>query len=442
MRSLQLGFRMMGLRKITALTAENAKLKSESLSKMYSEPIVPEKPKVLAPRMYAISSKYIVPPQRVNRAEPTPLPKKKQATFQEPLRPSNRPTQKTVVQQNKKPNIHVNLSTGVKPATEASKPMIVEPIVEPLELNLCVSSNSKVTMISRFTDYKLSNRKAGSKGIYGCSWHMISDRLKLTNYVDKFIRTVRFRNDQFAVIIGYGDYKLGKTIISRVYYVEGLIHNLFSVRQFCDGGLNVAFRQHTCHICNNDMVDLLQDSNSLHMDLCGPMRIESINKKKYILVIVDDYTRFGWVRFLRTKDETPKVIKKFILTTQRALNATVRYVRTDNGTEFVNKTLIEFFESVGITHNTSVTQSPQQNDIVERRNQTLMEAARTMLIFAKALLFLSAEAIATINTGLEPNTMDPMHNGAGPDMFSLQLGRTRSKLVNDPTTPSVPPSAK
>nr|GEZ43351.1 hypothetical protein [Tanacetum cinerariifolium] len=74
-------------RKITALTAKNAKLKSESLSKMHSEPIVPEKPNVLAPEMYAISSKYIVPPRRVNRAEPTPLLKKKQATFQEPPRP-------------------------------------------------------------------------------------------------------------------------------------------------------------------------------------------------------------------------------------------------------------------------------------------------------------------------------------------------------------------
>nr|GEY16081.1 hypothetical protein [Tanacetum cinerariifolium] len=110
-------------RKLTALTAENAKLKTESLSKMHSEPIVPKKPKVLALGMYAISSKYIVPPQRVNRAEPTPLPKKKQDTFQEPPRPSNRPTKKTVVQQNKKPNIHVNLSTGVKPSTRASKPM-------------------------------------------------------------------------------------------------------------------------------------------------------------------------------------------------------------------------------------------------------------------------------------------------------------------------------
>ncbi|GJS66634.1 hypothetical protein Tco_0681198 [Tanacetum coccineum] len=77
----------------------------------------------LPPGMYAINPKYIPPQRRVNRAVPTPLPKNQQITFKKPPRPSNRPTQKTVVQQNKKPNVPVNLSTGVKPATGASKPM-------------------------------------------------------------------------------------------------------------------------------------------------------------------------------------------------------------------------------------------------------------------------------------------------------------------------------
>nr|GEY35208.1 integrase, catalytic region, zinc finger, CCHC-type, peptidase aspartic, catalytic [Tanacetum cinerariifolium] len=199
---------------------------------------------------------------------------------------------------------------------------------------------------------------------------MTDDRSKLINYVEKFIGTVRFENDQFVKIVGYGDYKLGDTIISRVYYVEGLNHNLFSVGQFCDGGLEVTFRQHTCHIRNMDKnkkashpfktkntnVEVL---STLHTDLCGPMRTESINKKKYVLVIVDDYTRFGWVRFLRTKDETLKVFLKILKNTQRALNATVRMVKTDNGREFVNKTLTDLFESVGITHQTSVPRSPQ-----------------------------------------------------------------------------------
>ncbi|GKE24942.1 retrovirus-related pol polyprotein from transposon TNT 1-94 [Tanacetum coccineum] len=106
----------------------------------------------------------------------------------------------------------------------------------------------------------------------------------------------------------------------------------------------------------------------LHMDLCGPMRVASINGKRYILVIVDDYSRFTWVRFLRTKDEAPDAIIKCIKNIQVCLNATVRNVRTDNGTEFVNQTLHEFYENVGISHQTSVARTPQQNGIIERRN--------------------------------------------------------------------------
>ncbi|GJX15354.1 retrovirus-related pol polyprotein from transposon TNT 1-94 [Tanacetum coccineum] len=106
----------------------------------------------------------------------------------------------------------------------------------------------------------------------------------------------------------------------------------------------------------------------LHIDLCGPMRMASINGKRYILVIVNDYSRFTWVIFLRTKDEAPEAIIKCIKNIQVRLNATVRNVRTDNGTEFVNQTLFEFYENVGISHQTSVACTPQQNGIVERRN--------------------------------------------------------------------------
>nr|GFA48546.1 retrovirus-related Pol polyprotein from transposon TNT 1-94 [Tanacetum cinerariifolium] len=94
---------------------------------------------------------------------------------------------------------------------------------------------------------------------------MTDDRLKLINFVEKFIGTVRFGNDDVAKIVGYGDYKLGDTIISRVYYVDRLQHNLFSVGQFSDGGLEVAFRQHSCHIRNLDKVDLLQGSRTTNL---------------------------------------------------------------------------------------------------------------------------------------------------------------------------------
>ncbi|GJS71285.1 integrase, catalytic region, zinc finger, CCHC-type containing protein [Tanacetum coccineum] len=131
------------------------------------------------------------------------------------------------------------------------------------------------------------------------------------------------------------------------------------------------------------------------MDLCGPLRVQSINGKKYILVIVDDYSRFTWVKFLRSKDETPVVVINLLKQLQVSLNKTVRFVRTDNGTEFVNKALTDYYESVGITHEKIVLRTPQQNGVVERRNCTLVEAARTMLIFSKALLFLWAEVVAT-----------------------------------------------
>ncbi|GJR25150.1 retrovirus-related pol polyprotein from transposon TNT 1-94 [Tanacetum coccineum] len=230
----------------------------------------------------------------------------------------------------------------------------------------------------------------------------IVEQAKAKQPLDKELDFALFGNINIARIMGYGDYQLGNVTISRVYYVERLGHNFFSVGQFYDADLEVEFQKNTCFIRNLEDVDLLSGSRDtkeklylLHMDLCGPMCVASINGKRYILVIVDDYSRFTWVRFLRTKDEAPEAIIKCIKNIQVCLNATVRNVRTDNGIEFVNQTLREFYENVGISHQTSVARTPQQNGIVKRRNQTLLEAARTMLIFSKASLFLLAEAINT-----------------------------------------------
>ncbi|GKD16486.1 hypothetical protein Tco_1205644, partial [Tanacetum coccineum] len=92
------------------------------------------------------------------------------------------------------------------------------------------------------------------------SKHMTGDRSQLTNFVNKFLGTVKFRNDHVAKILRYGYYQIGNVTILRVYYVEGLGHNLFSVGQFCDSNLEVAFRQHTCFIRNLEGVDLLTGS--------------------------------------------------------------------------------------------------------------------------------------------------------------------------------------
>ncbi|GJR00415.1 putative ribonuclease H-like domain-containing protein [Tanacetum coccineum] len=198
----------------------------------------------------------------------------------------------------------------------------------------------------------------------------------------EFLGTVKFRNDHVAKILGYGDYHIGNVTISIVYYVEGLGHNLFPV------GKKKPYKPKS-EDTNQEKLYLL------HMDLCGPMRVASVNGKKYILVIVDDYSRFTWVKCLRSKDEAPDFIIKFLKMIQVRLKVPVRRIRTDNGTEFVNQTLREYYEKVGISHETSVARSPQQNGVVERRNRTLIEAARTMLIYAKASLFLWAEVVDT-----------------------------------------------
>ncbi|GKD30845.1 retrovirus-related pol polyprotein from transposon TNT 1-94, partial [Tanacetum coccineum] len=152
--------------------------------------------------------------------------------------------------------------------------------------------------------------------------------------------------------------------------------------------------------------------HTLHMDLCGPMRVQSINGKKYILVIVDDYSRFTWVK----------------------------YIRTDNGTEFVNQVMSKYYEGVGIFHQKSVLRTPQQNGVVERQNRTLVEATRTMLIFSKASMFLKGFRIYNkrtlrimeiIHVTFDElhQTMAPVHISSGPEPMSMTPGQFSSGLI-------------
>ncbi|GJW71832.1 retrovirus-related pol polyprotein from transposon TNT 1-94 [Tanacetum coccineum] len=147
----------------------------------------------------------------------------------------------------------------------------------------------------------------------------------------------------------------------------------------------------------------------LHMDLCGPMQVKSINGQKYVLIIVDDYSKYTCTHFVRSKDETPEVLIDFLILAQRGLHAQVRIVQTDKGTEFLNKTLHAYFATEGIKHKTSVARTPKQNGVVERRNRTLVEAARTMLSAAKVPLYFCAEAIATACFTQNRSLVIPQH---------------------------------
>ncbi|GJY98038.1 retrovirus-related pol polyprotein from transposon TNT 1-94 [Tanacetum coccineum] len=209
----------------------------------------------------------------------------------------------------------------------------------------------------------------------------------------------------------------GDITINKVYYVEGLNHNLFSIGQFCDADLKSLYqnsssrdnfinsnRSHGKALTNsawNQTISSCEVSkakrssfktktvpsskgrlNLLHMDLCGPMLVASINGKKYILVTVDDYSRYTWTLFLHSKDETP---------------------------EFLNKTLNAFFKEEGIEHQTSTPRTPEQNGVVERRNRTLVKAAQTMLSASKLPLFFWAKATATACYAQNRSILIPTH---------------------------------
>nr|GEZ75540.1 retrovirus-related Pol polyprotein from transposon TNT 1-94 [Tanacetum cinerariifolium] len=186
------------------------------------------------------------------------------------------------------------------------------------------------------------------------------------------------KNDHVAKIMGYGDYKIRNASKTKSW----LWHRRLSHQNF--GAINYLARQglvrglsklkfekdHLCSACamgkskKKSHKPKSEDTNQeklylLHMDLCGPMRVESVNGKKYILVIINDYSRFTWVKCLRSKDEAPDFIIKFLKMIQVRLKVPVHRIRTDNESEFVNQTLLEYYEEVGISHETSVARSPQ-----------------------------------------------------------------------------------
>nr|GEV52607.1 hypothetical protein [Tanacetum cinerariifolium] len=280
----------------------------------------------------------------------------------------------------------------------------------------------------------------------GCTNHMMGNLKLLYNFAEKYLGTVHFGNDQFALILGYGDLVQGNITINMVYYVEGLNYNIFSVGQFFDVDLEVAFWRSTCFVrdlqgndlltgnrgsdlytvslqettsstlncfmakalptqawlwhqrlshLNFDIINLLSKKdiviglpklkyvkdqpcssceaskakrisfkrkavpnskgrlNVIYMDLCGPMRVASINGKE--------------------------IHSDFLKMIQRNLQAQVIYVRTDRGTKFLNKTLNAYFKEKGIEHQTSTPRIPKQKAVVKRQNRTLVEAARMML---------------------------------------------------------------
>nr|GEV24098.1 retrovirus-related Pol polyprotein from transposon TNT 1-94 [Tanacetum cinerariifolium] len=353
---------------------------------------------------------------------------------------------------------------------------------------------------------------------FGFSKHMTGNLKLLTNFVEKFLNTVKFGNDQIAPILGYGDLVQGTVTIKRVYYVEGLNHNLFSVGQICDADLEVAFRKSTCFIrdlkgndlltawlwhrrlsyLNFDTINLLSKNDIvvglpklkfvkdqlcsscelrkakrkpfqmkttpsskrrlqlLHMDLCGPMRVESNNGKKYVLIIVDDYSRYTWTHFLRSKDKTPEVLIDFLRLVQRGLHAQVRIVQTDKGTKFLNKTLHAYFVAEGINHQTdgeNLDKMKEKGDacifvgystqsrayrVFNKRTRVIVETIHVN--FDELPQMASNHVIGTVTTSNELDLLfslmfDELLNGSSQVVSKSSAVTTANAPLNTQTTP-------
>nr|GEV28933.1 hypothetical protein [Tanacetum cinerariifolium] len=241
-------------------------------------------------------------------------------------------------------------------------------------------------------------------------------------------------------IIGKGTIKTGKLEFENVYFVKDLKYNLFSVSQICDNKNSVLFTDSECIVLGKEF-KLLDDANillrtprqhnmysidlnniilhrdltclvakasadewkqhkascksklvnsvtkplhTLHLDLFGPTSISSISHKWYYLVVTDDFSRFTWTFFLKSKEETSGILKKFITEIKNLKDLKLKIIRCDNGGEFRNKEMNDFCSQKVIKREFSNSRTLQQNGVAEKRNRTLIEVARTMVLVNKS----------------------------------------------------------
>ncbi|GJU57366.1 putative ribonuclease H-like domain-containing protein [Tanacetum coccineum] len=335
------------------------------------------------------------------------------------------------------------------------------------------------------------------------SQHMTGNKSFLTDYQVINGRFVAFRGSpKRGKITRKGKIRTGKLDFEDVYFIKELKFNLFSVLQMCDKKNSVLFTKteclvlstdfklldesqvllkvprhdnmysfdlknvvpsggfplklfendHTCVACHKGkkhkascktklVNSINQPLQMLHMHLFGPTSIRSINHKTYCLVVTDDFSRFSWVFFLATKDETSGILKTFITSIENQINHNVKIIKYDNGTEFKNNDMNQFYGMKGIKREFSVTKTPQQNRVAERKNRILIEASRTMLADLLLPATFWAEVVNTAcyvqNSVLvtKPHNKTPYEllHGSGPDwLFDIDL--LTSSMNYEPVT--------
>ncbi|GJT92500.1 putative ribonuclease H-like domain-containing protein [Tanacetum coccineum] len=178
---------------------------------------------------------------------------------------------------------------------------------------------------------------------------------------------------------------------------ENLVRGLPSRRFENDQTCVACFKgkQHRAS-CKSKVLNLItKPLFMLHMDLFGHTFVSSLMHKKYCLVVIDDYSRFTWVFFLKTKDETSEILKNFIKEMENLVDKKVKVTRSDNRTEFKNNMMDDFCKDKCIKKEYSVARTPHQNGVAERKNKTLFKAARTMLADSKLPITFWTKAVST-----------------------------------------------
>ncbi|GJR40348.1 retrovirus-related pol polyprotein from transposon TNT 1-94 [Tanacetum coccineum] len=202
----------------------------------------------------------------------------------------------------------------------------------------------------------------------GCSKHMTRNLKLLTNFVEKFMGTVKFGNDQIAPILGFGD----------------LVQGTITIKQGND--FLIGSR-------GTDLYSITLQDSSTPNPIC--LMAKATSSQAWLWHRRLSHLHFDTINLLSKNNIVNGLLKLKFVKDHLGLHAQVTTVRTDKGTKFLNKTLHAYFAKEGIRHETSTARTPEQNGVVERRNRTLVEAARTMLSAAKVPLFFWAEAIAT-----------------------------------------------
>nr|GEY78164.1 putative ribonuclease H-like domain-containing protein [Tanacetum cinerariifolium] len=227
----------------------------------------------------------------------------------------------------------------------------------------------------------------------GCSRHITGNMPYLSDFEELNGGYVAFGgNPRVATLdesnlwnrrLGHVDFKTINKLV-KGNLVKGLPSKVFTNENSCVAWKKgkqhrASCKQHRASCKSKTVSSIDHPLFRLHMDLFGPTFVKILSKKSYCLVITDDYSRFCWVFFLASKDETPSVLKTFIIGLENLLSLKVKIIKCDNGTDFKNADLKQFCGLKGIKREFSVPRTPQQNGIVERKNRTLIEAARTLL---------------------------------------------------------------